>query len=126
MKVFSIVEDDLDLRNLIRMIFAKEPEFVVSVETESAEVALALLRKSDDVGLIILDHGLTGALTGLEAAPLFKELVPQAKIILFTADPNLRSKAAAEPAVDAFLIKTEIAQLLPTACRICGIRSSAA
>lgn len=126
MKVFSIVEDDIDLRGLIRMIFAKEPEFVISVETESAEEALELLRKSDDVGLIVLDHGLTGALTGLEAAPLFKELVPQAKVILFTADPTLKARAAAEPAIDRFLVKTEIQRLLPVARELCGIASPAA
>lgn len=123
MKVLAVVEDDADVRNLIRMIFRQEPEFVFAAETESAEEALEILRSSHDVGLIVLDHNLTGVLTGVEAAPLFKEIVPQVKIILFTADPNLKDRAASEPAIDAFLIKTDIAKLLPTARQICGIGS---
>ena len=123
MKVFLIVEDDTDIRGLIRMIFRKEPEFVIEGEAESAEEALVELKSHLNVGLIVLDHGLTGELTGIEAAPLFKEIVPQAKIILFTADPLLRTRAASEPTIDAFLVKTEIAQLLPTARRLCGIGS---
>lgn len=125
MKIFSIVEDDADIRGLIQMIFRKEPEFVVVGEAESAEEALAVL-KSLDVVLIVLDHGLTGVLTGLEAAPLFKELLPRVKIILFTADPTLQARAAAEPAIDQFLVKTEIQRLLPIARELCGIASPAA
>ena len=56
----------------------------------------------------MLDHGLTGELTGLEAAPLFKKVAPHAKIILFTAHAELQMQANNEPAVDAFLLKTDI------------------
>ena len=71
--------------------------------------------------VIVLDHGLAGPLTGLDAAPLLKELVPRAKIILFTAFAELRTRATAEPAVDAFLLKTDPAQLLPLAQRLTGL-----
>ena len=122
-KVYAIVEDEADIRNLIRLIFRAEPNFEMVGEAESAEEALVALRSNLDIGLIVLDHGLTGELTGLEAAPLFKEIVPLAKIILFTADPGLRVRAAREPAIDAFLVKTEVALLLSTARRLCGIGS---
>lgn len=121
-KAYFVVEDDEDIRGLIRMTFRRTPEFVIAGEAESAEEALVMLR-SMDVSLIVLDHGLTGVLTGLDAAPLFKEILPQTKIILFTADPVLRVRASNEWNVDAFLIKTEFAQLLPTALRLCGIGS---
>jgi CheY-like chemotaxis protein len=71
--------------------------------------------------MIVLDYGLAGVLTGLEAAPRLKELAPRAKIILFTAHSELRDPAADEPAVDAFLLKTDIAQLLPLARRLTGL-----
>lgn len=115
-----VIEDDSDIRALIRMIFSKETEFVIGGEAESAEEGLEIL-KANEVGLIVLDQSLVGEMTGLEAAPLYKKLTPQVKIILFTADPGLKVRAANEPAIDAFLIKTEFAQLLPTARRLCGL-----
>lgn len=116
-----IVEDDEDIRSLIRMLFKKEPRFTVVGQVESAEEGLELAN-SVEVGLIVLDHGLTGDLTGLVAAPLLKLVVPEVKIILFTADPGLRSQAAAEVAIDGFLVKTEFSQLVPTALRVCNLQ----
>ena len=69
----------------------------------------------------MLDHGLAGELTGIDAAPRFKEVAPQAKIILFTAHAELRVRAGDEPAIDAFLLKTDVAQLLPLAQRLTGL-----
>lgn len=116
-----IVEDDEDIRSLIRMLFKKEPRFTVVGQVESAEEGIELAN-SVEVGLIVLDHGLTGDLTGLAAAPLLKLVVPEAKIILFTADPGLRSQAAAEVAIDGFLVKTEFSQLVPIALRVCNLQ----
>ncbi len=117
-----VIEDDCDIRSLIRMIFSKDPEFVIGGEAESAEEGLVIL-KSDEAALMVLDQSLVGEMTGLEAAPLYKKIAPQIKIILFTADPGLKVRATSEPAIDAFLIKTEFAQLLPTARRLCGLGS---
>jgi hypothetical protein len=85
-----------------------------------AEQALEPVRKTEP-GIIVLDHGLAGSLTGLDAAPLLKKLAPRAKIILFTAHAELRTRAAAEPAVDAFLLKTDPTRLLPLAQRLTGL-----
>jgi len=64
---------------------------------------------------------LTGQLTGLQAAPRFKVVAPQAKIILFTAHDVLRIPAEAEPAIDAFLLKTEVGKLLALGQRLSGL-----
>lgn len=120
MKNIMIVDDDSDIRVLVRMIFSTDLEFTIVGDSESAEEALEKLM-SNEVGLIVLDHGLTGELNGIETAPLFKEIAPQMKIILFTADPTLQGRAAREPAIDAFLVKTNLRQLLPTARRLCGL-----
>lgn len=120
MKLFLMVEDDPDIQFLVRTLFSRDPRFTVVGATTSAEEGLELLR-STEPGVIVLDHGLTGELTGMEAAPKFKEVAPNAKIILFTARAELRGPADDEPAIDAFLLKTEPQQLLPLAQRLTGL-----
>ena len=120
MKVLVVVEDDPDIQFLIQTVFVLDSRFSVNAGAASAEEGLKLARTAEP-GLIVLDHGLAGAMTGLEAAPRFKELVPQAKIILFTAHAELEIPAEAEPAIDAFLLKTDIQRLVPLAQRLTGL-----
>ena len=120
MKVLVVVEDDPDVQFLVEVVFSEDDRFAVAVLAASAEAALEMARTTEP-GIIVLDHGLAGALTGLEAAPRLKEVAPNAKIILFTAHAELRHPAADEPAIDAFLLKTDVSQLLPLAQRLTGI-----
>lgn len=119
MKVL-VIEDDLSVQFLIQTVFSRDPRFSVAANAVSAEEGLEWAR-STEPGLIVLDHGLAGELTGIDAAPRFKEVAPQAKIILFTAHAELRARAGDEPAIDAFLLKTEIRPLLPLAQRLTGL-----
>lgn len=120
MKVLVVVEDDPDVQFLVETIFAMDSRFALAGVADSAEVALETARSSEP-GVIVLDHGLAGALTGLEAAPRLKEVAPQSKIIVFTARAELRGLAEDEPAVDAFLLKTDAEQLLPLAQHLTGL-----
>jgi CheY-like chemotaxis protein len=70
--------------------------------------------------LIILDHNLGGEMVGLSAAPKLKEVAPGAKILLFTSY-DIGAEARREPAVDAFLRKDNVDQLLPTSNRLLGL-----
>lgn len=115
-----VVEDDPDVAFLIETVFAEDRRFSVGGVVASAEEALELAQ-STEPGIIVLDHGLAGDLTGLAAAPRFKAVAPNVKIILFTAHAELRHPAADEPAIDAFLLKTDISQLLPLAQRLAGL-----
>lgn len=119
MKVL-VVEDDPDIQFLIRTVFSYDVRFSVAGEAASAEDGFELARSSEP-GLIVLDHGLAGELKGIDAAPKFKEVVPNAKIVLFTAHAELRVPAGDEPAIDAFLLKTDSAHLLPLAQRLTGL-----
>jgi DNA-binding NarL/FixJ family response regulator len=92
-------------------------------EAASAKEALDVL-DTIEPGVIILDHGIEGDLMGLDAAPLLKAKAPNAKILLFTAF-DMRREATAEPAVDEFLRKDRIGDLLPTALRLLGISAAA-
>ena len=114
MTILVIVEDDPDVQFLIETIFSMDPRFALAGVAESAEDALATAQTTEPE-IIVLDHGLSGKLTGLEAARKFKELDPQTKIILFTAHAELEAQTHDEPAIDAFLLKTETAGLLPLA-----------
>jgi DNA-binding NarL/FixJ family response regulator len=122
-KVFVIIEDEPDMRALIGLLLGRDPRLELVGEASSAEEALAVL-DTIDPGLIVLDHGIEGELMGLEAAPLLKQKAPAAKILLFTAF-DMRREASLEPAVDEFLRKDRIADLLPTAQRLLGLTAAA-
>ena len=122
MKVLIVVEDDPDVQFLIETVFSEDGRFSPGGVAVSAEEAIEMARTTEP-GIMVLDHGLAGALTGLAAAPQLKAVAPNAKIILFTAHAELRHPAADAPAIDAFLPKTDIAQLLPLAQLLTGLGS---
>ena len=118
-KVFVVVEDEPDMRALIGLMLRRDPRLEVVGEAASAEEALAIL-DSCEPGLIILDHGIEGDLMGLQAAPLLKAKAPEAKILLFTAF-DMQREASLEPAIDEYLRKDRIGELLPTVQRMLGL-----
>lgn len=118
-RVLVIVEDEEDIRMLIRMMLREDPRIELFGEAASAREAIELARTAHP-GLIILDHSIEGDIMGLQAAPLLKEVAPEAKILLFTAF-DLRDEAAAEPAIDEFLSKSNMDRLLPTVQAMLGL-----
>ena len=123
MKTFFVVEDDTDDQLLVQALFYRDPRFTLAEVAGSAEQALERARKTKPE-IVVLDQVLSGALNGIDAAPRFKEASPHTKIILFTGDAELQAKADAEPAVDAFLLKTEATRLLTLAQQLTGSRAS--
>ncbi|NMM24444.1 MAG: response regulator [Phycicoccus sp.] len=121
MQALVVVEDDPDVQFLVESIFSVDPRFNAADVAESAEAALEWSAQTAGPGVVVLDHGLAGSLTGLAAAQQIRELAPLAKIILFTAHAELKSLADEEPAIDAFLLKTDSTQLLPLAQRLTGL-----
>jgi DNA-binding NarL/FixJ family response regulator len=122
MKSVVIVEDDPDIQSLIATIFSMDPRFSVSGLAESAEEAVELARTTEPE-IIVLDDRLAGELTGVEAVPKFKEVAPDAKIILFTAHADLQARVVNQPAIDAFLLKTDTGELLPLAQQLTNMLS---
>jgi DNA-binding NarL/FixJ family response regulator len=118
-KVLVVVEDDPDMRMLIRATLGVDPRVEVIGEASSAKEAVDLARRLDP-RLIILDHAIEGEMTGLEAAPLLKQAAPNASILLFTAY-DLAAEARAESAIDEYLRKDEIHLLLPTVQRLLAL-----
>lgn len=117
--VLVVVEDEEDMRFMIRITLAQDVRLRLLGETATAEEAIELARGLQP-GAVVLDHQLAGKLTGLEAAPLIKAAAPNAKILLFTAF-DLEREAEADPAVDAFLRKDGVKHLLATVDRLLGL-----
>ncbi len=65
-----VVEDEPDVRVLIRINLTSDSRIHVAGEAANAVDAIELAR-ANSPDLIILDHQLEGELMGLEAAPLF-------------------------------------------------------
>ena len=104
------------MRLLIRLALTRDPRLAPAGEAADADAALTVVEK-ESPALIVLDHSIEGAMMGLEAAPLLKAKAPDSKILLFTAF-DMSAEAAAEPAVDGYLRKDRIDQLLATALRL--------
>lgn len=118
-QVLVVIEDEPDIRVLIKVNLTADPRILVAGEASNAADAIELAR-SRSPGLIILDHQLEGNVMGLDAAPLLKEAAPEAKILLFTAF-DLETEAAASPFIDAFLSKAKFGSLLSVAQRLLGL-----
>lgn len=116
MSIIIIVEDDPDIREMIRLTLRGDPSMEIGGESVNAADAIEIVRRTQP-DIIILDHSIEGDVMGLEAAPLLKRAAPGAKILLFTAF-DLEAEAAAEPAIDGYLRKDSIRQLVSTVRRI--------
>jgi DNA-binding NarL/FixJ family response regulator len=120
---FAIVEDEPDMRLLIRLALTRDGRLEPVGEASSAAEAFDLLSTASPE-LIVLDHSIEGDVTGLEAAPMLKQRADGAKILLFTAHDMAR-EAAAEPAIDGYLRKDRIDQLLVTVQEMLGLDAGA-
>jgi DNA-binding NarL/FixJ family response regulator len=99
-----IVDDIAQIRKLLREFLEEKPEFVVCGEAVDGSDAIQQARKLKP-DLIILDASMP-LLTGIQAAPLLKKLLPSTLIILFTAhELMMRGLHATEMGVDAVVAK---------------------
>ena len=111
-KALVIVEDDRDMRELIRLALASEPVLRIVGEAASADGGVTLAQR-EQPDLIILNHYLENDTRGLAAAPALKAAAPHAKVLLFSSH-DLTIDASREAAVDVFLSKRKLTSLLPT------------
>lgn len=112
MKTLVTVEDDEDMRLLIRMQLRDDDRLGVRSEVATADAAVAAMR-AHCPDLVILDHFIQGQVMGLEAAAMLKVASPTSKILLFS-DHDLAVEAAREPAIDAYLPKSKLTVLRST------------
>lgn len=90
-----VVDDEPDMRVLVRHVLAAAPEVEVVGEADGPEAALEAWRAARP-DLIVLDHRMPRR-SGLDVAAEILAEAPEQPIILFSAflDPDLRARAAA-------------------------------
>ena len=119
---FLVVEDDLDMQLLIQLKLSADSRLRFCGAATNSTDAIALVNGMGR-GVITLDHFIEGQIMGLQAAPLLKAVAPNMPIILFTSH-DLAVEVSREPAIDAYLRKSDMKNLLPTALRLLGIDPS--
>jgi DNA-binding NarL/FixJ family response regulator len=103
-----LVEDQPGAREGLSVLLDIEPDLTLVGSAASAEEALLLLHElAPDV--VLLDNELAGSLTGVQAAPAFKELAPQAVVLLCTVTPE--GELEEHPGVDGYLCKEDLVSL---------------
>lgn len=105
-----LVEDDAAVRNVVEILLSTEPDLELVGVATSAEHGIELVRELAP-DLVLLDNQLEGLLTGVEAAPQIKSAAPSVVVLLCTA-LDLASAAADEPAIDGYLRKDALVDLV--------------
>jgi two-component system, NarL family, nitrate/nitrite response regulator NarL len=110
-----IVDDNFAVRSMVRQVFELEPDFEISGEAENGRDAI---QKAENLkpDLVILDLSMP-VMSGLDAAPRLKQLLPGVRIILFTVEEsNELDRLARAGGIHAVVAKREAAsKLVPQA-----------
>jgi two-component system nitrate/nitrite response regulator NarL len=106
-----LVDDNPVVRSLVRHLIELEPDFEISGEAENGRDAV---EKAENLkpDLIILDLVMP-VMTGLDAAPLLRKLLPNTRIILFTVQEGREVEHLAHAAgIHAVVSKNQAASKL--------------
>ncbi len=118
-----LVEDDATIRAVVEILLSTEDDLELVGSAVSAEDGIALVR-AELPDLVLLDNQLEGAMTGLQAAPAMKASAPSMVVLLCTA-LDLAESAAKEPAIDGYLRKDNLVDLVDTVRRMLAQHGSA-
>lgn len=101
-----IVDDNANIRRLLRSFVESNTAFPICGEAENGAEAIEKA-KNLQPELILLDLGLPG-MSGTEAAPILKRLLPQVKIVLFTMHTEgINQALASRFEIDLVLTKSD-------------------
>ena len=105
-----VVDDEPDIRLLLRAMLEGEPTLRVVAEVASADEALAAMAEQP-IDVVILDDQLGLGRSGTEIAPQLKALRPHALIVLYSAVTHPLTRPEG---IDACIWKFESELLVPT------------
>ena len=106
-----LVDDNSVVRSLVRQLFELQPGFEISGEAENGRDAI---EKAENLkpDVIILDLSMP-VMTGLDAAPLLRKVLPDTRIILFTVQEGSAVERLARAAgINAVVSKNQAASEL--------------
>jgi DNA-binding NarL/FixJ family response regulator len=118
-----IVDDEPDLRALVRLTLQFEDGLEVVGMASDADEAVACV-ESTSPDLVVLDHLLGGPVTGLQVADLVRSLRPGTRVILFSAADAVIDLR--DGRVDAVVSKMDLVTLPEVARRVLAAPSPAA
>ena len=98
-----VVDDDADLRFLLRMALDREGESTVVAEAANGREAITAARRCDP-DVIVLDESMP-IMTGTEAIPELREAAPNARIVMYSAYAETERRREFEAAADAVIAK---------------------
>jgi CheY-like chemotaxis protein len=107
-----IVDDDEEIRHILRMLFEHEGYTIVGEASDGVEAVMLARRMFP--GLIVLDQRMPG-MSGAKAAEVLRALCPNVKIVAFSAFLDHQPQWA-----DAFLNKDRIGDIVPLLARLIG------
>jgi len=110
-----LVEDHTDLRQLVALLFNREPEFEVIAQAETLAEARQLL--TEDIDLAVVDLGLPDG-SGIEFLKTLGELNPGAVALVLTmsVDPEETSRAVEAGAAEV-LDKSDVVDKVVAAAK---------
>ena len=101
-----LVDDNAVVRSFVRQLFELQPDFEIAGEAENGRDAVEKAEKLKP-DLIILDL-IMPMMTGLDAAPLLRQLLPDTRIILFTQQEESEVEPLARAAgINAVVSKSQ-------------------
>ena len=115
-----VVDDDPDIHPLIEVMFEIEGQFEVVGHAHEGGEALELAdRLRPDA--VVLDLSMPSGMDGWEALPRLRELLPEARIVVFSVFPEpLTLVQVLSTGGDAYLNKASAWELVPVLVELLG------
>ncbi len=107
-----LIVDDHDLiRQGVRFIFSRDPQFVICGEAANGSDAIEQVKKLNPHA-VILDISMP-VMNGLEAATEIRRLAPNTRIVILTMHDSAQMRNQSQEAgADAFITKSQVASKL--------------
>ena len=106
-----IVDDHELIRQGVRFIFARDPQFVIAGEAANGADAIEQVKKLGP-DAVILDISMP-VMNGLEVATEIRRLAPKTKIVILTMHDSAQMRNQSQDAgADAFITKSQVASKL--------------
>jgi DNA-binding NarL/FixJ family response regulator len=107
-----LIVDDHDLiRQGVRFIFSRDPQFVICGEAANGADAIEQVKKLNPHA-VILDISMP-VMNGLEAAAEIRRLAPKTRIVILTMHDSAQMRNQSQEAgADAFITKSQVASKL--------------